>query len=99
MESAIAQLEVLANEWVDNDYVPEVDLSRMRSIDVQELLNKRNTCLRRREGLGCLLCNEFESHVCPATLLKFIRVKHIYIYSTKRCISSVSCETALQISN
>ncbi|KAI0001768.1 NUC185 domain-containing protein [Russula vinacea] len=62
MESAIAQLEVLANEWVDNDYVPEVDLSRMRSIDVQELLNKRNTCLRRREGLGCLLCNEFESH-------------------------------------
>jgi len=62
MDGAITQLEVIANEWANNNHVPEVDLTRMRSIDVQELLNRRNTCLKRREGLGCVLCKEFEPH-------------------------------------
>jgi antiviral helicase SKI2 len=79
MTNAITQLGDLVNEWVDNNHVPEVDWARIRSIDFQELLNKRNTCLKRIEGLGCVLCEEFEPHVRPATLFDFIWVISIYI--------------------
>ena len=79
MTNAITQLGDLVNEWVDNNHVPEVDWARIRSIDFQELLNRRNTALKRLEGLGCVLCETFEPHVCPATLFNFIRFIYIYI--------------------
>jgi len=66
MMDAIAQLGVLANEWDNNNHVPEVDWARMHSLDFQELLNRRNTLVKRLEGLACVLCNEFEPHVCFA---------------------------------
>lgn len=79
MTAAITQLGDLVNEWVDNDHVPEVDWTRIRSIDFQELLNRRNIALKRLEGLGCVLCETFEPHVCPATLFNFIRVIYVHL--------------------
>lgn len=98
MNDTIAQLGVLANEWANNNHVPEVDWTRIRSFDFQERLNRRNTRLKRLEGSACVLCNEFEPHVCPAT---FFGTSGLYIstFSTKPYISSVSCETTLRVSN
>jgi len=62
MNDTIAQLGVLANEWANNDHVPEVEWTRIRSFDFQERLNRRNTRLERLEGSACVLCKEFEPH-------------------------------------
>jgi antiviral helicase SKI2 len=59
MMDAAAQLGVLANEWDNNNHVPEVDWARMHSLDFQEHLNRRNTLVKRLEGLSCVLCEEF----------------------------------------
>ena len=98
MNDTIAQLGVLTNEWANNNHVPEVDWPRIRLFDFQEQLNKRNTRLRRLEGSACVLCKEFETHVCPATFFNLPRL-YISTFSTKPCISSVSCETTLRVSN
>ena len=78
MNDAIAQVRVLTNEWVNNNHVPEVDWTRIRSFDFQERLNRRNTRLKRLEGSACVLCKEFEPHVCPASF--FDLSGHIFLY-------------------
>src|SRR6266852_3369187 len=97
MNDTIAQLGILANEWLNNDHVPEVDWTRIRSLDFQERLNRRNTRLKRLEGSACVLCKEFKPHVCSST---FCYISRLYIstFSTKPYISSVSCETTLRVS-
>lgn len=78
MNDAVAQLGVLANEWANNDHVPEVDWARVRSLEFQELLNRRNRLFRSLGGLTCTLCGEFESHVCPFTLVNYSAL-NIYV--------------------
>jgi antiviral helicase SKI2 len=68
MNDTIAQVGVLVNEWDNNSQVPEVDWTRIRSFEFQDRLNKRNTRLKRLEGSACVLCKEFEAHVCPASV-------------------------------
>ena|SRR6267154_3221432 len=64
MNDTIAQLGVLANEWANINHVPEVDWTRIRSLEFQDRLTRRNTRLKRLEGPACVLCKEFEPHVC-----------------------------------
>jgi antiviral helicase SKI2 len=64
MRDAISQLGDLANEWASCNHVPEVDWARMRSLDFQELLSRRNTLVKRLDYLACVQCEEFEQHVC-----------------------------------
>jgi antiviral helicase SKI2 len=78
MNDAIAQLGGLANEWAKNDHVPEVDWARVRSFGFQELLNRRNTLVKRLEGSTCVLCKEFDQHVCPSALSNASE-SHVYI--------------------
>lgn len=68
MNNAIAQLGDLTSEWVKNSHVPEVGWARMRALEFQELLNRRNTLVQRLEGSACALCKEFEPHVCLSAL-------------------------------
>ena len=68
MNNAIAQLGDLTSEWVRNNQVPEVGWARMRALEFQERLNRRNTLVKRLEGSACALCKEFEPHVCPSAL-------------------------------
>jgi hypothetical protein len=97
MDDTIAQLGVLTNEWVNNGHVPEVDWTRIRSFDFQDRLHKRNARLKRLEGSACVLCKEFEPHVCPDS---HFNLSGLYVYiSTKPYISSVSCETTSRVSN
>ncbi|KAI0308064.1 antiviral helicase [Multifurca ochricompacta] len=62
MQDGITQLGELAKEWANGDHIPEVYWARMRSFDFQELLNRRNTLVKRLEGLTCVSCNNFEEH-------------------------------------
>jgi antiviral helicase SKI2 len=78
MNDAIAQLGDLANEWTKNNHVPEVDWARVRSLEFQDLLNRKNTLAKRLEGSACVLCKEFDQHVCCSTLLN-VSVSHISI--------------------
>ena len=96
MNNTIAQLGDLANEWANNDHVPEVDWSRIRSFDFQDRLNRRNTRLNRLEGSACVLCKEFEPHVRPATSFKLSGLC-ISTFSTKPYTSSVSCKATLPV--
>jgi len=68
MNNAIAQLGDLTNEWARNNHVPEVGWARMRALEFQELLSRRNTLVKRLEGSACALCKDFEPHVCPSAL-------------------------------
>lgn len=43
--------------------LPEVDWSRIRSIDFQESLRHRNNLSTRIPKLECTLCGDFEEHV------------------------------------
>jgi len=68
MNDVVAQLGALANEWANNNHIPEVDWARMRLLEFQDLLSRRNTLVKRVEGSACVLCEEFEPHVCSTTL-------------------------------
>ncbi|KAI0304630.1 antiviral helicase [Russula brevipes] len=62
MNDVVAQLGALANEWANNNHIPEVDWARMRLLEFQDLLSRRNTLVKRVEGSACVLCEEFEPH-------------------------------------
>ncbi len=98
MNDTISQLGDLANEWINNDHVPEIDWTRIRSLDFQELFNRRNIRLERLEGSACVLCKTFEAHVCSATFFDLSEL-YTFTFSTTPYILSVSCEATLQISN
>src|SRR6266436_345027 len=68
MNDTIAQVGVLVNEWDNNSQVPEVDWTRIRSFEFQDRLNRRNTRIKRLEGSACVLCKEFEAHVCHTSV-------------------------------
>lgn len=68
MNNAIAQLGDLTSEWAKNSHIPEVGWARVRALEFQELLNRRNTLVKRLEGSACALCKEFGPHVCPSAI-------------------------------
>jgi antiviral helicase SKI2 len=83
MQDAISQLGDLASEWASCNHVPEVDWARVRLFDFQELLSRRSTLVERLDGLACVLCEEFEQHVCLPMLFSLTRLT--FVFSTKPC--------------
>ena len=63
MREAIKSLNAMLQEWHATGVVPEVDWSRMRSLDFQEILKSRNESVRRLQNHGCTLCSDFDHHV------------------------------------
>ena len=45
--------------------LPEVEWTRLRALEFQEVLRQRTSYLDRIVKLGCQLCENFEDHVCP----------------------------------
>jgi antiviral helicase SKI2 len=83
MLDVISQLGDLVSEWTSYNRVPEVDWARMRLFDFQELLSRRNTLVQRLDSLACVLCKEFEQHVCPPMFSFLVGLTHVF--STKPC--------------
>lgn len=70
MNEVVEQLNDIAQEWCNDPTptVPEVDWSKMKQLEFQENLRSRNSLEKRLEGKGCILCKEFQDHVCALSL-------------------------------
>jgi antiviral helicase SKI2 len=63
MKEGVGLLAELVHEWTTVGNIPEVDWSRMRSLEFQETLRDRNALMHRVTSTACVLCGEFEEHV------------------------------------
>ena len=63
MREAVKSLDAMVQEWHASGAVPEVDWSRMRTLDFQEVLKSRNESARRLQDHTCTLCSDFDHHV------------------------------------
>lgn len=63
MEEAIQALSGVLKQWLQSDSIPEVDWSRMRSLDFQETLRSRNERAKRLAIAQCTSCPDFDDHV------------------------------------
>lgn len=56
-------LAVMHEELTSLPELPEVEWTRLRSLEFQETLRQRTSYLDRLVKLGCQLCENFEDHV------------------------------------
>lgn len=91
MTDTIFSLESLVKEWVAYDALPEHDWGRMRSLDFQELVLRRNQLAKQLDNSACTLCSDFEHHVryhCAAIVTRVNAV----MYSTQLYMANSFCE-------
>ncbi|GBE77514.1 Putative ATP-dependent RNA helicase [Sparassis crispa] len=62
MQHAIGSLSMVLSDWIASGRIPEVDWSRIRSLDFQETLRSRNELAKRLPGYACILCEDFDDH-------------------------------------
>ena len=63
MQEAIRALSGVLEQWLQSDTIPEVDWSRMRSLEFQETLRTRNERAKRLMSAQCVSCPDFDNHV------------------------------------
>lgn len=64
LNGTLASLQQVIEEWAGLSEIPEVDWSKMRSLDFQETLRARDALAKRLQQRACSLCSNFEQHVC-----------------------------------
>ncbi|KAF8524040.1 antiviral helicase [Gautieria morchelliformis] len=64
MREAVAQINAVIREWVEAEQslIPEVDWGRMRQLEFQETLRRRDSLAQGLLSKSCLLCPDFDSH-------------------------------------
>ena len=63
MRNAVTALSSLVSAWVTEGNIHEVDWSRIRLLDFQELLRERDHLAGQLSSFACLLCEDFATHV------------------------------------
>jgi antiviral helicase SKI2 len=63
MNETISLLEAVASDWISSGHIPEVDWSRMKSLEFQEALASRNKLVKQLDSYACVLCENFDDHV------------------------------------
>ena len=63
MNEGVAALQPLINEWMDVGVITEVDWSRVRVFEFQDLLQSRNFLAKHLGNKECLKCPEIAEHV------------------------------------
>lgn len=63
MENVVQNLQGLAHSWISKGSVPEVDWSKVKTLEFQETLKSRQSFAARLEGKICLSCPDFDEHV------------------------------------
>ena len=63
MKEGVAALQPHINEWIDTGAISEVDWSRVRVLEFQEILRSRNSSAKHLEDKECLKCPEIAKHV------------------------------------
>ncbi|KAI0830808.1 antiviral helicase [Trametes gibbosa] len=62
MNDAIRSLQQVLAEWVRAGSIPEVDWSRLRALEFQELLRARNELVPPLDRFTCVSCPSFDDH-------------------------------------
>ncbi|KAJ3575226.1 hypothetical protein NP233_g1245 [Leucocoprinus birnbaumii] len=90
MQGAIAALSQTSQEWMEKgNAIPEVDWSKIRSLDFQEALQRRNTIMERNSDRECLSCPNFIPHY---TIIHGEQVLRANIANLKLAISEQNLE-------
>ena len=63
MNEGIAALQPHVNEWMGTGTITEVDWSRVRVLEFQEMLQSRDTLAKHLGKKECLKCPEIAQHV------------------------------------
>jgi antiviral helicase SKI2 len=64
-EKTMTDLAAMHEELTSLPELPEVEWTRLRALEFQEVLRQRTSYLERIAKLGCQLCENFEDHVRP----------------------------------
>ncbi|KAK7058645.1 Antiviral helicase ski2 [Paramarasmius palmivorus] len=62
MVEAVGTLQSLLSEWSAAGSIPEVAWNKMRMLEFQEILNRRNSLLTQLDGKQCIACPDFDEH-------------------------------------
>lgn len=89
MKEAVATLGALAASWQGESAVPEVEWTRLRTLEFQEALRKRNNFASQLSQFTCLSCPDFSSHF---TVVHDLEVLHRNIAQLKLAISDQNLE-------
>jgi antiviral helicase SKI2 len=73
-------LKSMVKEWTSLGSVPEVDWSRIRLLELQDLLRDRATLINKVEQNTCLTCPEFPMHVRSWNPLSFSSVNFRVVF-------------------
>lgn len=63
MQDAVKSLSIVLDQWLQSDTIPEIDWSRVRSLDFQETLGARNELVVKSAECQSVNCEDFEDHV------------------------------------
>ncbi|KAI0931412.1 hypothetical protein AcV5_005097 [Taiwanofungus camphoratus] len=89
MQDAIQSLTAVLEQWLSSKTIPEVDWSRIRSLDFQEILRSRNELAKRLADYACTLCEAFDSHYAITHRKKVLQAN---IAELRRTISDQNLE-------
>ncbi|TFY63324.1 hypothetical protein EVJ58_g3329 [Rhodofomes roseus] len=89
MQEAIRALSGVLEQWLQSDSIPEVDWSRMRSLEFQETLRARNERAKRLVAAQCTSCPDFDDHYLQIHAEKVLRAN---IADLRRALSDQNLE-------
>ncbi|KAI0783389.1 antiviral helicase [Abortiporus biennis] len=90
MNEVIGQLANVLEEWVSPGQIPEVEWgSRLRSLEFQETLRRRNELAASLIKFACLLCADFEHHYLKVHVKKMLQANIAFL---KMAISEQNLE-------
>ncbi|KZV82840.1 ATP-dependent RNA helicase [Exidia glandulosa HHB12029] len=76
VNDAVRQLREVSAEWTAaGDTIPEVDWSKIRALDFQDVLHSRNALAASLQNKSCLLCGDFDAHYQAFHGEKVLRAK------------------------
>jgi antiviral helicase SKI2 len=63
MNSTIEQLSSIADDFVEENVIPEVDWTKMRSIEFQDALKSRRNLVKQQKRIDCTPYEHFDAQV------------------------------------
>ncbi|SJL06398.1 related to SKI2-antiviral protein and putative helicase [Armillaria ostoyae] len=89
MREGVAALASMVRDWSSSGNIPEVEWSKIRSLNFQEVLRSRSAYVQRIQNRSCLLCEKFEEHYSKIHAEKVLRAN---IEDLKLAISDQNLE-------
>ncbi|PBK76603.1 antiviral helicase [Armillaria solidipes] len=89
MREGVTALASMVSDWSSTGNIPEVEWSKIRSLNFQEVLRSRSAYVQRIQNRSCLLCEKFEEHYSKIHAEKVLRAN---IEDLKLAISDQNLE-------